>query len=267
MAAPTFVISVGENLYVRTGATQNMYTLSDNITSLAVAPDGKIYGTSPSDDGNGTYELYRLDNPTTAPTLSLIGDFLTYNTPTLSFVGNTLYGVQTIPGAPNTQRLVTIDLNLMTETIVGQTGNTGTDNLAGSGYDAASGIFYAMGKGPNGELNDLDYNVVPPFDPSVSLIGNASIQYVNHGGEFYQGTMYGAVQGVATGGGANMIKVDLGSISTGDGSFTQIANIIDNFDQSTLKDGLSSVGLAVIPAPGAAALSSLAGLLLLRRRR
>lgn len=261
-AAPTFIISVGDTIITRTGAVQNQFALTDNITSMTITPGGDVIGTSSSDDGNGLYELYRIDNPTTAPTLALLGDFLTVNTPSLTYVGNTLYGIQDLD-ATTDARLVTIDIGAQTETVVGQTGVFPV-NAAGSAYDAATNTFFAMGKGNPGELYDLDYSVVSPNDPTAAFIGFAGINYNNHAGEWFGGKFYGVAQNSAGGG---LIDVYLGEINPNTGAFNVIAQLLDNVDQNDYKNGTPSIGLAVIPTPGSAAVLGLAALGLTRRRR
>lgn len=262
-AAPTFIMSVGDHLYVRdAGGVTQQFSLSDNLTSMTVTPSGEVIATSPSDDANGLFEIYRIDNPTTAPTLAPLGDFLSTNTTSLTYVGNTLYGLQQQPG--DSTRLVTIDIGATTETPVGQTGIFSLASAA-SGYDASSDTFYVLGTGAMGPFYELDYDVTAPADPTVAFIGQDPSQgYLNQGGEFFDGKMYALVQTTV---GPGLIDVFLGEIDTASGAFSLIEQILDDQDASAFKDGRPSIGLAVIPAPGAATLLGLGAVVLARRRR
>lgn len=260
-AAPTFVASLGNQLVVRTGNSQSQYTLSDAITAMAVSPTGTIYATSPTDDGNGLYELYTIDNVLTSPTLTLVGDFLTEKTPTISFIGNTLYGIQNLDASDPNSRLVTIDIGGQSESIVGADGLL-INGIAASGYDSVNDILYALAKppGPGGTTHTVDYTT-----PSASPVGLLGERSNNMGAEYYHGTLYAAIQDVsAVGDGLPDVDLDLGTINVATGEITYFANLIANYDPQGEN---VAVGLAVIPTPGAMSLMALGAAVGLRRRR
>ena len=268
LAAPTFIFSVGDQLFVKTGAVMNQYTLTDDITGMAVAPNGTIYATSASDTGsNGTTELYTLSDVFTSPTLNLVGDFLSFNTTTISFIGNQLYGFQTGGALGNDHRLVTIDIGAQTDSVVGQTGIFG-ENVGGSAYDAATDTLYTVINGNDttaalGFIND--YTVVAPNDPTQSQVGILGSRSINSGAEFFNGILYAILQ--SPGSASGLVDMTLGTINTVTGEFTAIETVLTDFAAPSGFPGARSVGFAVIPAPGAVALLGPAALLAFRRRR
>ena len=257
-AAPMMLVTHNDQLFVTDGVSVlNQYTLSDDITSLAVDPaTGAIYGTSESDnDGDGFREIYRLRNWQTTPTLQLVGDFLTENTPSLSFMGGQLYGIQTPMGLGNgNSTLVTIDLGLGTQSNVAGAENMGQRH-SGSGYDPSTDTFYAFGRGNTSEAalftNDYTSGAASVF------VGLTNYHTVNHGGEFIEGVLYEAVNHFMPGGTQDLA---IGSVNTTTGEFTELLVLSADI-------GGGSVGLSGVPSPGAAALLGLAGLAGIRRRR
>ena len=256
-AMPTLLVTHNDQLFITdTNSVLNQFTLSDDITSLAVDPQtGAIYGTSPSDDDNdGFFEIYRIRNWQTAPTLQLVGDFLTENTPSLSFQGGQLFGIQTIPGTANgPSTLVSIDLNAGTQANVAGAQNMGVRH-SGSGYDAATDTFYAFGRG---NVNEAALYTADAGGAASSFVGLTGYHTINHGGEFVDGTLYQAVNHFLPGGAQDLT---LGTINTVTGAHTEILNIAPGI-------GGGSVGLSGVPTPGATAVLGLAGLAALRRRR
>ena len=262
-AAPTFLGTQGTTLYRITDGGTETFTLGADLTSLAVDANGVIWGSARTDaNSNGLYELYTLDDPAgPAPSLTLVGDFLLDNTPALTWVGDTLYGVQKTPGAhPSTAVLVTIDTDTQTQQLVGDTGLMGTD-ANGTGYDPATDTFYKIRGGglvPPAELYEVDYSLSGGTDPSDSLIGELGLSYVNGGAEFFNGTLYALIQErLESGVGERFL---LGTVDTDTGSFSEMLTVDDRIP--------GAVALAVIPEP--ATLSLLGGLALLalgRRRR
>ncbi len=257
-AGPMMLVTHNDQLFVTDGVSVlNQYTLSDDITSLAVDPaSGAIYGTSSSDnDNDGFFEVYRLRNWQTTPTLQLVGDFLTENTPSLSFMGGQLYGIQTIPGgASGPSTLVTIDLGAGTQANVAGQGNM-NERHSGSGYDAATDTFYAFGRGNDttAALYTNDYAA----GAASSFVGLTNYHTVNHGGEFIDGTLYQAVNHFMPGGNQDLT---VGRVNTVTGNFTELLTISAGI-------GGGSVGLSGVPTPGAAAILGIAGIAGLRRRR
>lgn len=251
----TFINSLGNTLYRTTvsggGASTMSFGVGADLTSMAVNPTtGEIFGAASTDaDGDGFFEIYRIDDPMGTPTLSLVGDFLTQNTPSISFVDNgRLLGFQSIPNDPTPSSLIEIDLNAMTQSTID--GNLGVEHQS-SGYDPSTGTLFANDKGNASEaaLYTVPFNDADVLSQFVGLTGQATI---NNGGEFFNGTYY---QAINTQGGDLLI----GSINTTTGEFTEI------FSLGTSTN--AAVGLAVIPSPGAVALAGVAGIAGLRRRR
>lgn len=257
LGGPTFLGTQGTTLYRTDGVNVETFTLSAPITSMAVGPDGTIWA-SPNDDmnTNGFRELYTLSDPLgPAPSLVLHSDFLVENTPTMSFVGNTLYGIQRASGSPpETTTLVTIDLLGMTQSVVGLDGLMGTGGN-GSAYDPVNDKFYAIRGATAAELLDIDYGLTMGPNPTATLVGNLGISYVNGGAEFFNGTMYAMVQSV----GGPSERFLLGTVDTSDGTFSTILDMDARM--------VAPVGMVVIPEPATLSLLGVLGLALVRRRR
>lgn len=255
-ALPTFLVTYGDTLYVRTGATQTSTTLSDDITSLAFAPDGTLYGTSRSDnDSDGSYELYEINDPLGTPSLTLVGDFLADNTTTIGFIGNQMYGIQKTPNTQMTSPpfLVSIDTGGLSQSPFGATGEiSGPFPVGGSSYDPVNDTIWGVEQANPSMLWSIDRNNAP--DPAGAAVGDLGIIAGNNGAEFWNGKLFSALWNFQT---ENLF---LGRIDTGTGDFTQIG-IVDNVPQG------GSVGLAIIPTPGTLALLGLAGAFATRRRR
>ena len=251
-----FLGTQGNTLYRTDGVTVETFTLSADLTSMAVAPDGTIWGSALTDaDGDDYGELYTLANPLGAsPSLVWQSDFLEDNTPSLTFVGDTLYGIQKTPGAdPSTAVLVTIDMNTQSQALVG-TGLMGKGGN-GTGYDPATDTFYKIhgaGLGTPGELGSVDYALTGGADPAETFIGLMGLEYLNGGAEFYDGTLYALVQE------AGEMELLLGSVDTSTGTFTEMTFIADR--------EAAPVALAIIPEPSTLSLLGLLGLAVLRRR-
>lgn len=255
MSAPIFLASQDATLYRTDGIVTETFALGDDIVGMAVAEDGTIWATSRSDDdGDGLYELYTLTDPLGPnPSLTFWGDFLEGPTPTLSVIQGTLYGYQKIPGQSLAKgQLVTIDTGAMTQGTVGATGRIGVAT-AGTGYDPVNDILYAISSRPTGGLYTVDYGLTSGPDPTATFVGPMLARTANHGAEFFDDTLYAAVQ--YAGGG----PMALGWVDTDTGVFNE-----------TMILGPPSGGeiaLAVVPEPTAITLLGLGGLALLRRRR
>lgn len=252
----TALTSYGDQLYVTdlNGNIQNQFTMSDDITSMAVHPNGTIFASSRTDDDmDGKYELYTISNPTTAPTLNLVGDFLDANTPALTFINGGLFGFQSAGGGA-ADFLVQINTGTNTQSPVGATGEVGgTVSLSATGYDPATDTLYGLGKSALGPLWDVDYSNAP--DPSTSLIGNSGVNTGNEGAEFWAGELYHAFFNF------NSSSLLFGTRDTTNGAFNQL-NVLE-----TGIDGSGQVGLAIIPTPGTLAIAGLGGLIAIRRKR
>jgi len=242
LANPIFFGTHGNTLYRTDGVTVESFTLSDNITALAVDDNGIIWATSPRDsNGNGFRELYTILDPTgPAPSLQLEGDFLSELTPTITFVDGTMYGFQrTAPGPLTNGALIIIDPDAQTEQIVGDTGAVG-GGFAGSGYDPDSDTFFMSTSRPNDTLNDVDYSLSSGTDPTGTELGQIDFNFRNHGAEFYQGEyfLFGESQ--------DSTMMILGSVDVDTLAFNEILQIPI--------EARGSVGLAIIPEPSCLAL-------------
>ncbi len=260
-AGPVFLGTQGDTLYRITGGSIETFTLPTDLTSMAVGPGGVVWASARTDaNSNGFSELYTLDDPLgAAPSLTLVGDFLDDNTPSLTWVGDTLYGVQKTPGAPlNTTVLVTIDTGALTQQLVGATGLMGTGFNA-TGYDPAGDTFYGARGGGTlaAELSEVDYSLSGGVDPAATLIGGLDTSFANGGGEFFNGEFYVLLQEAFPGGVDERFL--LGTIDTVTGLFTETLVVDDN--------PTGAVGLVVIPEPATLSLVGCLALVALRRRR
>lgn len=250
-----FLGTQGNTLYRTDGVNVETFTLSADLTSMAVAPDGTIWGSAYTDaNSDGYRELYTLANPLRAsPSLVWQSDFLEENTPSLTFVGDTLYGIQKTPGAdPSTAVLVTIDLIGQSQALVGETGSMGLGGN-GTGYDPNTDTFYKIRAASQaGELSSVDYAPTSGSDPTATIIGPMGLTYMNGGAEFYGDTLYALVQEVGE------MELLLGSVDTNTGAFTEMVFLNDR--------EAAPVALAVIPEPSTLSLLGLLGLAMLRRR-
>ena len=250
-AMPTFITTLGNTLYRTTNGVTSQFTLSDDITSLEVMGDGTIYGASRTDDDNdGFFELYRLDDAEGTPSLTLMGDFLANNTPSLLMSGGTLYGFQHTPGGSDNSDLVTIDAVGGTQASVGTIGT----RVNSSGFDHDLGEAWGMNRGSdvNSMLHSVDLGT-----PGSSPVGSTGVQTFNAGGDFWNGTLYRAFE--------NGDTLRLATIDTGSGAQTPFLTLAMGVSNTGV--GTTDVGLVIIPTPGTGAIIGLAGLAALRRRR
>ena len=232
------------------GVTTDQFTLGADLTSLAVDPaTGNIYGAARTDsNNNGFFELYQLTNAFGTPTLSLVGDFLEQNTPSLSFVNGQLLGFQQEPGGTDNSQLISIDLNMLTQSTIDA--DLGQRHQA-SGYRASDDTLFANTGGNPGvaSLWTVPYN---DADVVSQLVGTTGQETITNGGEFYEGTYYQVVNTIGGG-------LTLGSLDTATGVFTELF--------STPNTNNGAIGLAVVPAPGVATGFAMLGFAGLRRKR
>ena len=250
---PTFFATQGRTLFRTDGVTSASFTLSDDITGMATAPDGTIWASSRSDDDHdGFYELYKLTDPMgPAPTLTLWDDFLAELTPTLWVIDGTLYGYQHVDGQSLANgQMVKIDYISRSQARVGNTGAIGVPS-AGAAYDPVHDVLYAIAGRPDAALYTVDYHLNGGPDPSATEVGPLGVEMRNHGAEFFDGKLYAAVQD-PTG------PLKLGWVDTGTGQFNFMFNLAGPSSRA--------VGLAVLPEPAALTLLGL-GLAWVGRRR
>ncbi len=251
-SAQVYLTTLGNTLYRTQGGVTTTFTLSDDITSLEVMGDGTIYGASRTDDdSDGHFELYRLDGAeSAAPSLTLMGDFLANNTPSLMMANGTLYGFQHTPGGVDNSNLVSIDPIGGTQATVGTIGA----RMNSTGYDHDMDEAWGMNRGNavNSMLHSIDL-----LTPSSSPVASTGVQTFNAGGDFWDGTLYRAFE--------NGSELQLATVNTTTGA--QVPFLVLDGAVSNTGVGTTDVGLVIIPTPGVGALLGLAGLAGLRRRR
>ncbi len=239
-----FLAVKGNQLFRTDGITVEQFTLSDSLHSLSRMSDGRILGIS--NDPNpltGQQEVYRLDGALgAAPTLSQINE-VAERYPSFSQVRGRVYGFRTV------DTLVTMNPANLSETgVVGNMGNP--QGIGGSGYDRVNDKLY-MTNHATGAFYEVDYS-----NATINQIGLLGLNFLNQGGEFFGRTYFTALEDV------DRDRFILGTVDVATGQF--------NF-MLTLHSGLANlqgtVGLAVVPAPGALALLGLGALFAARRRR
>lgn len=166
--AQTFFAANNDRL-VRTDLNAyDVFTLDADIHSLDWDNSGNLWATSRAPNSEGFWNLYRVSDPFGTPTLDLVSDMLPGAVPAISWVGETLYGVQTL--SASLQHLVTIDTGSGATSIVGATGDTGITG-GGMDYDASTGQMFAI-KHSVGSLQTLDFLLANGPEPAASLVGN-----------------------------------------------------------------------------------------------
>ncbi|MFQ5489448.1 MAG: hypothetical protein ACE5GE_01895 [Phycisphaerae bacterium] len=254
LASPVFLGTLGPRLLRTDGINPaETFRLSDDIAAMAVGPDGTIWAASRSDDDrDGFREIYTLQDPLGPnPTLQFYGDFLADFTSTITFVGDTLYGFQrnAVPDA-QASRLVRIDLQNQTQSVVGQTGLVGAV-MGGSGYDPQSDTLLMSSLIITDGLWDVDYALQRGDDPSATLVNEITTDIGNHGAEFFEGTYFMLAQLVNG-------PLVLGSLDPQTAQFNPMQELAPRSDRV--------VSLVVLPEPNALGLL-LAGLFLATSRR
>ncbi len=234
------------------------FTLSDDITAMSFDDNGVLWATSPRDmDADTFYDVYRISDPFGTPSLLPISDGLVLKTPSIDWVGSTLYGLQTYDtgGGVLSSKLVTIDPNTGNETVVGATGATG--RVSGSiGVDVGSGVMYSIDHVDN-NLYTLDWQLLGGPDPSSTLIGNTGYNPANTGLDYYDDTLYAMSMNNVSG------NFDIGvfTVDTTTGAYTLLVDL----SGETATRGSQSI--AVIPEPATLCLLALGGIAVAMRRR
>lgn len=246
-AGDTFVVTRGDQLYRYNASTNTIdqFTMSDTFHSLSSTKLG-IIGVSNLQENVGNpppdFEVWRLDDVASTPSLTRIGTFTDQRFPSLTQVGNTIYGL-------GEGMIYTIDNNLNSTFVTNiQPGEA----IGGSAYDAVSDTFYVSSQTTD---QIFTLNLV---DGSLNAIGSLGIDVRNQGGEWWRGQYWAAFEDLTND------RLVLGTIDTGTGLFTM---------QVVLQDGLGvlesnqTMGLAIIPSPSGIALLGLGGIAAIRRRR
>lgn len=260
-SAQTFFAANNDRL-VRTDLnTYDTFTLSADIHSLDWDTHGNLWATSRAPNQDGFWNLYRVEDPFGTPSLQLVNSMLPGAVPAISWIGDTLYGLQTI--SETRQNLVTIDVGSGNTSIIGATGNTGITG-GGMDYDSSTGTMYAIRHFVGG-LQTLDFTLSGGPDPSAAPVGNffgaestldlrSSDLAVLDG----VGSLYGLLVERDT------LHPILYSIDKGSGLATEI---VDLSAANLLGFGPGGTALAVIPEPSSIALliGGLASALIRRR--
>lgn len=243
-AQPTFFVFQNEiaHRFTLNGQIET-FQLSDRLMGSALAPDGVIRGTSALEDANG-WNAYAVDDPFGTPSLSVISDTNSGPYAFVTYVGDTAYSTNSAG-----ELLIMDPLTLAEQSVVGNMGVGGLN--VGAGYDPATDTFYMINKDTD-SLYTVDYT-----NATATLVGNLGFDWFNAGAEFFDGTLYAAVQDLASG---NLI---LGEVDTGTGAFTALRTVAQ-FDPN---GNPMQVSLAIVPAPAGLALLGLGGLVAGRRRR
>lgn len=242
--AQIFLAVKGNQLFRTDGVSTEQFTLSDSLHSLSRMSDGRILGISNNPNPlTGLQEVYRLDDPLgAAPSLTKINE-VAERYPTFSQVRSRVYGTRSI------DTLVTMDPSDLTElTLVGNMGNP--QGIGGSGYDRINDKLYLTNHSTNA-FYEVDY-----INATLTQIGLLGLNFQNQGGEFFGGTYYAALEDL------DNDRFVLGSVDVSTGVFSPI--LVLHSGLATL-DG--TVGLAVIPTPGALAVLGLGVFVAFRRRR
>ena len=247
---PTFFATNGSELYrYSSGTGVSNFTMSDDIVGMTTDAAGNIIASSP-----GTANMvgiYNLDNPFGTPTLNFQGSTAGNGYTSLTYVGSNLYGFFN-----GSQRIFQIDTTTYAGTDLGAVGVNDT-TFGGSAYDAASDTFYALGRDVNDDSVAL--YTIGGFGGTLSatLVGDLGILGDGMALEFFDGTLYTAVQNIDNG------HFELGSLDTGSGAFSFIQTLANSFSP----DGDTTSLAIVVPAPASIAFLGLGGLVATRRRR
>jgi hypothetical protein len=244
-ADDTFVVVRGDQMYRYSNGNVVQTTMTDTFHSLSSTKLG-IIGVSNLQENVGNpppdFEVWRVDDVTNTPSLTRIGTFTDIRFPTITQVGNTMWGI-------GEGMIYTIgnDLSLNHVSTL-----AGGESIGGSAYDAISDTFYVSSQTTDRAFSlDLVTGV-------LTEVGSLGIDVRNQGGEWWRGQYWAAFEDVTND------RLVLGTIDTTSGLFTMEVVL-----QQGLGDLVSNqtVGLAIIPSPSGIALLSLGALAAVRRRR
>lgn len=245
-AGTTYFATNGTTLYrVDEGGSIEAFDIGAELNSLSFDADGRLWGTQLDDtNGNQSHEVYEITDPFGALGAVSRGDYLPGRLGSLSFVGASMLGVDTTNGM-----LLEIDSNAKTWATAAMLGE-GSTRPTSSAYDASGDALYGI-------RGDALYQFSTDGAYTQTQIGTLTGGETkgSAGGEWFNGSYYHAVN---DGSAFHLYTVDLGT-----GELTELL--------SWDVDRKGAAGFAVaespVPAPGAAALLGLGGLVTLRRRR
>ncbi len=240
-SAQTFFVSRDASLLRTDLSNFNTFTLSDNIHAMDFDDNGVLWATSRDDNELGKWELYTIDDPYGTPTLNLVANNIEGVTPSIAWIGGTLYGLQAFDsGSGFFSRLVTINTATGSLTAIGATGDT---SISGGGveYDPATGAMYALNHNP-GSLNTLDWTLSSNADPAATLVGafsgETNIRSSGLGHLDATGQLYATITDRST------LTPALYSVDKSDGTLSQMIDLTPY-----LGVGAGGSGIAVIPEP------------------
>ena len=248
-AGPTIFAGYGSTLFRIDDMGTTPFALSEDITGTAFDGSGVLWASGRFDaDGNGSHELYTIDDPFGTPTLTLVSDGLSTLTQSLEWVDGTLYGVQRDLDNETTTRLVTINSATGTHTNVGATGNTSI-RISGIARDASTGTMYAKNNLFGGRLATLDWELQSNTDPLSTDIGPFGFPSHVGGLDFFESnnTLYATLADVSDTGG-DIFNSDVGvyDINTATGQAVLLHDLGPYPD--AIGGGFS---VSVIPEPSA----------------
>lgn len=247
-----FLATDGNRLYRgdMLGNVQSFVTLSAAVQSLTRVPEGysvagavagDIIATAHSASG-GDWGVYRLDDAFGTPTLTQIGS-TSFGVGSLAFSAAGLFAVSDSLSPLRVTSLSMVDFSTI------QNYNTGINDAGGGGIAAAPGStqFY---------LTSDSSNRLMSWSPggTATAVGGVGFGFSNNGLEYLNGQLYGALRRDTPGS-----QMSIGTFDLSTGAFTTATTITGILGNGT--------GFVTIPAPGAAALLGLGGLLAARRRR
>lgn len=251
LAGPILLATSGNNLFRYADNAVQHFTLADSIIASNRMADGRIlaYSNTPSGTGFEVYEL--LDAAGANPHLQLIRSDVYSIAPSYTQVGDTLYAVQQAV-------LYNVDPVTFSRTPVGSLGLEGdAKTMGGSAYDPDNDKFYVVTR--DNHLYAIDYALTSGPDPLASVIGPAGVRMFNHGLEWFEGSLYAAVQDELE------QVMRLGTLDTSTGAFNPFTTI--NIADFGGTDATSMVVITSVPAPSALALTGVALAAASRRRR
>lgn len=258
-AAPVIFASQDNVLFRINGMTIDTFTLSDHVTGLDFDAGGNLWAIGlDAASPNGFQEVYRINDPFGTPTLQLVSDGLTRNTPSIEWVGNTLYAVQGENFDPPSM-LVTLNPNTGAVTPVGATGQTGADPNHFQGITLVGPTMWAISTDNPGTLQTIDWNLSGGPDPTATFVAPM--------GTGFNTVTSGLDHDPETGDLWAMIRH---GVSDEIGVFTideVTGNITEQYDLSALTLVRGASGIALIPEPATLVLLALGGVSLARRRR
>jgi hypothetical protein len=259
--APVIFASQENTLFRINGITVDVFTLSDDITALDFDDSGNLWAMG-LDHGNlnGSFEVYRINDPFGTPSLALVSDGLSRQTTSIEWSGSTLYGTQGVGPDPG-ETLSTIDPNTGALTPVGATGATGPAASGYPGITIESGTMWGVYPGNPGKLSTIDWTLSGGPDPTATMVATFATGFNT--------VTAGLDHDPATGDLWAMLKYNVaGTEHIGVFTVDKVTgNIAEQYDLSGLTAERGASGLAIVPEPATLALLALGAMSIACRRR